>query len=88
MDIWLIVPPWVYLTAAAGSAVSFGFHCLVGHRNRSSLLYWPFGLAGFVAGGLAAERIGLQYVVVGDISMLPAVVGALIGLTLAHLLVA
>ena len=86
MDIFLLVPPSVYLSVSVGSAVAFLFHVLVGHRHRSGLFYWPFGLAGFMAGGMVAERIGMEYLQVGDVSLLPGTGGALLGLVLAHLL--
>ncbi len=88
MDLFLLVPPSVYFGVVVGSVVAFGFHVLVGHQRRSSLFYWPFGLSGFLAGSLAAQRIGLDYMLVGDVSVLTGILGALIGLTLAHLLFA
>ncbi len=88
MDILLLVPPWIFLSLAAASAATFVFYVFVGHRHRSSVLYWPFGIGGFLAGQLVAERAGLDYLQVGDVSMLGAFAGAAIGLTLAHLLVA
>ena len=66
----------------------FVFYVLIGHKHRSSVVYWPFGLAGFVAGQAVADRAGLEYVQVGDVSMMMALLGAVLGLTLAHLLVA
>lgn len=72
----------------AASAAVFVFYVFVGHRHRSSAVYWPFGIGGFLAGHVVAQRVGFEYVQVGDISMLTALAGAAIGLTLAHLLVA
>jgi len=37
---------------------------------------------------MAARQIGLDYMLVGDVSVLTGILGALIGLTLAHLLFA
>ena len=88
MDLFLLVPPSVYFGVVVGSVVGFAFHALVGHQRRSSLFYLPFGLTGFLAGGMAAQRIGLDYMLVGDVSVLTGILGALIGLPLAHLLVA
>ena len=88
MDILYLIPPWIYLSLVAASAAVFVFYVFVGHRHRSSAVYWPFGVGGFLAGHLVAQRVGFEYVQVGDISMLTALAGAAIGLTLAHLLVA
>ncbi len=88
MDILYLIPPWVFVSLVAASAAVFIFYVFIGHRHRSNVLYWPFGIAGFLAGQAVAERAGFEYVQVGDISMLTALAGAAIGLTLAHLLVA
>ena len=88
MDLFVLVPPSVYLGVMVGSVVAFGFHVLVGHQSKSSLFYWPFGLSGFLAGGGAAQQVGLNYMLVGDVSVLTGILGAIIGLTLAHLLFA
>jgi hypothetical protein len=88
LDILYLIPPWVFVSLVAASAAVFIFYVFIGHRHRSSVLYWPFGIAGFLAGQVVAERAGFEYVQVGDISMLTALAGAAIGLTLAHLLVA
>ena len=88
MDLFVLVPPSVYLVVMVGSVGEFGFHVLGGHQSKSSLFYWPFGLAGFLAGGVAAQRVGLDYMLVGDVSVLTGILGAIIGLTLAHLLFA
>ena len=84
----MLVPPSVYFGVVVGSVVAFGFHVVVGHRHRSSFFYWPFGLTGFLAGGMAAQQIGLNYMQGGDVAVLTGILGALIGLTLAHLLFA
>jgi hypothetical protein len=88
LDILYLFPPWILVSLVAASAAVFIFYVFIGHRHRSSLLYWPFGISGFLAGQVVAERVGFEYVQVGNISMLTALAGAAIGLTLAHLLVA
>lgn len=86
MDVLLTIPPWIYLSLVAGSAVAFFYHFALGQGKRSGLFYWPFGMAGFIAGGIVGERIGFDYMVVGEVSMAAGIVGALVGLILARLL--
>ena len=88
MEFLLLVPPSVYVGVLAATSAAFMFHAFVGHMHRSGLLYWPFGLAGFAGGGLLAQQIGMSGVLLGDVSLIAGLAGALAGLVLAHLLLA
>ena len=88
MDVFLLIPPPVYLGVILATCATFLFHAMVGRRHRSGVFYWPFGLAGFAAGALASTPIGADYLLLGGLPVLGALVGRLIGLLLAHLLLA
>ena len=88
MEIFLLIPPQVYLGLVLASFATFLFHAMVGRRHRSGVFYWPFGLAGFAAGALAATPLGADYLLIGGLPVLGALVGCMIGLLLAHLLLA
>ena len=88
MDLLLVVPPSVYLGLVLATLATFLFHSIAGHRHRSGLFYWPFGLAGFAAGALAATPLGADYLLIGGLPVLGALVGSMIGLLLARLLLA
>jgi hypothetical protein len=86
MQTFLLVPPGVYLGFVLSTFATFLFHAMAGRRRRSGLFYWPFGLSGFAAGALASASLGADYLMIGGLPVLGALVGCLIGLLLAHLL--
>ncbi len=89
VDIFLVVPPSVYLGVLLATLTTFTFHAVVGgRRERSGLFYWPFGLAGFAGGALAAGLLGATYLVVGGLPLLGGIAGCVVGLLLAHLVLA
>lgn len=85
MDVLFVIPPSVYLGLLLATLVSFTFHTVVGRRENSGFFYWPFGVAGFAGGALAAGAIGATYMAVGGLPILGAFVGCMVGLLVAHL---
>ncbi len=85
MDVLLVIPPSVFLGLVLATFASFTFHTVLGRRQRSGVVYWPFGLAGFAAGALAATPLGATYLALGGLPVLGGLVGCLIGLLIAHL---
>lgn len=85
MDVLFAIPPSVYLGLVLATLVSFTFHAVVGRRQNSGFFYWPFGVAGFVGGALAAGAIGATYMAIGGLPILGAFVGCVVGLLVAHL---
>ena len=85
MDVLFVVPPPIYLGLLLATFVSFTFHAVVGRREHSGFFYWPFGVAGFAGGALAAGAIGATYMAIGGLPILGACVGCLVGLLVAHL---
>ena len=88
MDLLLLIPVSVYFGLVLATLATFLFHAIVGRRHRSGLFYWPFGLAGFAGGALAATPLAADYLLIGGLPVLGALVGSMIGLLLAHLLLA
>ena len=88
MDVFLLIPPNVYFGFVLATFATFFFHAMVGRRHRAGVFYWPFGMAGFAAGALAATPVGADYLVIGSLPVLGGLMGCLIGLLLAHVLLA
>ena len=85
MDVLFVVPPSVYLGLLLATFISFTFHAVMGRRQNSGFFYWPFGVAGFAGGALAAGAIGATYMAIGGLPILGGFVGCLVGLLVAHL---
>lgn len=85
MDALFVIPPSVYLGLLLATFVSFTFHAVAGRRENSGFFYWPFGVAGFAGGALAAGALGATYMSIGGLPILGAFVGCLVGLLVAHL---
>ena len=67
MDLLFVIPPSVYLGLLLATFVSFTFHAVVGRRQNSGFFYWPFGVAGFAGGAVAAGAIGATYMAIGGL---------------------
>ncbi len=85
MDVLLVIPPSVYLGLLLATFISFTFHTVMGRRQNSGFFYWPFGVAGFAGGALAAGALGATYMAIGGLPILGGFVGCLVGLLVAHL---
>lgn len=88
MELLLLIPPPVYLGLVLATMLSFLFHGLVGRRNRSGVFYWPFGVLFFAAGALLATPLGASYLMLGGLPVLAGILACLLGLFLAHVLLA
>ncbi len=88
MDVFLLIPPGVYFGFVLATFATFLIHAMVGRRRRAGVFYWPFGVAGFAAGALAATPLGANYLLIGTLPVLGGLLGCLVGLLLAHLLLA
>ncbi len=86
VDVFLLVPPHVYLGLVLATIVAFLFHAFVGRRQRAGILYWPFGIGGFAAGALMAAPLGATYLMIGGLPVLAALLGCILGVVIAHVL--
>lgn len=85
MDVLFVIPPPVYLGLLLATFVSFTFHVVLGRRQQSGFFYWPFGVAGFAGGAVAAGTIGATYLAIGGLPIFGGLVGCAVGLLVAHL---
>ncbi|MBM4436899.1 MAG: hypothetical protein FJ029_06620 [Actinobacteria bacterium] len=88
MELLRLIPPQVVLGLVLATTMSFLFHGMVGRRHRSGIFYWPFGVLFFTAGALLATPLGAHYLMLGGLPVLAGMVGCLLGLILAHVLLA
>lgn len=88
MDVFLLIPPHVYLGLVLATVVTFLLHAFFGRRQRAGLLYWPFGIGGFVAGTLVATPLGATYLLIGGLPVLAGLLGCVLGVVVAHVLLA
>ena len=86
VDVFLLIPPHVYLGLVLATIVAFLFHAFVGRRQRAGILYWPFGVGGFAAGALMAAPLGATYLMIGGLPVLAALLGGILGVAIAHVL--
>ena len=88
MDALLLIPPPVFLGFILATFTTFIFHALFGRRDRSGLFYWPFGVGGFAVGAIVSTPLGATYLLVGGLPLLGGIAGCIVGLMLAHLILA
>ena len=88
MEIFLLIPPHLYMGLVLATGVTFLFHAFLGRRHRAGFLYWPFGIGGFAAGALVATPLGATYLLIGGLPVLAGLLGCLLGAVVAHVLLA
>lgn len=82
-EVTVLVPPLLTIGFPFAGMLACFFKA-VWPRARTGLLQaWLLALAGFAAGHLAATALAWSFLAIGDVQGGPAVLGALVALTLA-----
>jgi len=74
------VPPSLILTLLLASICGLLFHSLFGRKLWQLPCFWLSAMVGFSAGEILAILAGVEFLRLGNVPLLPALVGTLVAL--------
>jgi len=76
------VPAWLVLALIITLVLALAFQLAARRFGWRVIGYWLFVFLGFIAGEIVAESVGLNWLRVGDLRLLPDLLGAAVALAL------
>ncbi|GAC1404450.1 MAG: hypothetical protein NVSMB52_18290 [Chloroflexota bacterium] len=80
------VPPWLLFLAVLTLTMSLGFQLISRRHGRRLLAYWFLTLVASISCEVFAETSGIEFGRMGDVRLLPDLLGALTVLIIAWFL--
>jgi hypothetical protein len=78
------IPPAFALSAVLAAMCGCAFHLWVGRTLQELVLYLVASGLGFALGQIMGERIGLEWLMLGEVRLLEATLGSMVLLLLAR----
>lgn len=80
------MPPWLFLSLAVSLLAALGYQIGIGRSLRRVPLYWAIILGGFLAGEVLAESLHLDTARMGELQLIPDLIGLGVALALLRLI--